>query len=215
MTASNPWCGAHLKAAADSQLCRWTAWPWLQACIVWALAAWFGLAQSADRLVDTPKPTESQVKAIYLYNFAKFVAWPPDKSAANAPMTICLDHADSFVPTLQDEVSGEKIDGRSISIQRISNATEESACNILYIDSSDAARSQTLLAAAVGHSVLTVSDIDGFAKRGGIIEFVMEGSRVRFKVDLAAAQKAGLGLSSQLLKVAKSVSGSRVGGDAP
>ncbi|MHB1700386.1 MAG: YfiR family protein [Acidobacteriaceae bacterium] len=215
MTASNPWCGAHLKAAADSRVRRWVLRPWLQTCVAWTLAAWFGLAQSHGHLVDTPRPTESQVEAIYLYNFAKFVTWPQDQSAANAPMTICLDHADSFVPTLQDEVSGEMIDGRSIAIRRISSATEEAGCNILYIDSSDAANSQALLAVASSRSVLTVSDIRGFANDGGIIEFMREGSRVRFKVDLAEAQKAGLGLSSQLLKVAKSVSGSRVEGDAP
>ncbi len=215
MTASNPWFSAGLESFSNAQPPRCaTTLRWLAAGLTWAFA-WLAFAQPSDHFVDTPRPTESQVKAIYLYNFAKFVTWPPDTSSPNAPMTICLDHADSFVPVLQDAVSGEKIDGRSVSIRRISSASEGAACSILYIDSSEAARAQEFLAAAAGHDVLTVSDISGFAKRGGIIEFVLEGSRVRFKVDLSAAQKAHLGLSSQLLKVAQSVSGNRMGGDVP
>lgn len=176
----------------------------LAACIV---ATWLALAQSSGHVVDTPRPTEAQVKAIYLYNFAKFVTWPEASSANGAPITICLDHADAFLPVLRSAVAGEKIDGRNVVVKRLTTAAEAAGCAILYIDASQDSRSAALLQIAAGHSVLTVSDIAGFAKDGGAIEFVLEGGRVRFKVNLAATQKAGLVLSSQLLKVAQSVSG--------
>lgn len=194
------------RNAANTRARRlWFRW---MLCGMFA-AGWLAVGQPTSRMSAEPRPTDEQVKAIYLYNFAKFATWPPERASSGAPFTICLDHADGFFPTLQSAVAGEKIGGRPAEVKRLGEEQEAGLCDILYIDSSDQGRMEGLLAGVVGHSVLTVSDISGFTDRGGMIEFVMEGSRVRFKVGLAAAQKAGISLSSQLLKVAQSVSGSQ------
>ena len=173
------------------------------------LGAVLAVSQPLGRMSAEPRPTDTQVKAIYLYNFAKFVTWPAKeaKAGAETPLTICVFHATDFAPVLKEAVAGETVGGRSIDVKSIDEAKDAARCSILYIDSSASARMETVLQSVAGRSVLTVSDISGFAERGGMIEFVMEGSRVRFKVGLAAAQKANLILSSQLLKVAQSVTG--------
>lgn len=177
--------------------------------LCWPLAVGLLAAgQTSSHLAAEQRPTDTQVKAIYLHDFAKYATWPAEKSASDGPFTICLDHAESFFPTLQSAVAGEKIGGRSVEVKWLGDQQEAVDCDILYIDSSDQGRVDALLAAVGRHPVLTVSDASGFIDHGGMIEFVMEGSRVRFRVGLGAAQKAGIALSSQLLKVAQRVSSS-------
>lgn len=149
--------------------------------------------------------TEYQVKAAYLYNFAKFVKWPVGAQPAGATFNICILGTNPFGNTLASTVADEKLDGKSIALHQISTPAEATDCAIVYIGRSEQSRLSSLLPALAKQGVLTVSEAPRFSAQGGIIGFVMDGGRVRFEVNLAAAQKAGLTLSSELLKVAMNV----------
>ena len=147
--------------------------------------------------------SEYQVKAAYLYNFGKFVEWP--SGVASSQVSICVLGQDPFGPALDAVLAGERIQGKSVVPRRISKAQEAPGCEILFISSSEERRLSDVLKAVDNVAVLTVSDISTFSRLGGMIQFVLEGKRVRFEVNLAPVQEAGLSLSSQLLKVALTV----------
>jgi hypothetical protein len=153
-----------------------------------------------------PKANEFQVKAAYLYNFGRFVAWPDESGADRTEsFEICVLGADPFGQALDATLAGGTIGGRSVSAKRISKPQEVDSCRILFISSSEESHLKDVLAALDKTRVLTVSDIPRFSERGGMIGFVLEGNRVRFDVNLDSAQGAGLTLSSELLKVATNV----------
>jgi hypothetical protein len=150
------------------------------------------------------KPTESDVKAAYLFNFGKFVKWPAPAANRDSAFTICVLGHDPFGTTLDATVSGEKVDGKAVVVRRVTSQKEASGCRIVFISSSEDSKVKLVLA-GLDPGVLTVSDMPHFAEEGGMIQFVTEGNRVRFTVNLTAAEKAGLTLSSELLKVATNV----------
>jgi hypothetical protein len=147
--------------------------------------------------------SEYEVKAAYLYNFGKFVVWP-EKSAPNQgePFEICVLGEDPFGSALDSAVVGETIGGKGVAISRISRPQDIDHCRVLFISASEAARLPEILASLDKASVLTVSDMPQFSQRGGMIEFVLDGNRVRFAVNVTNAEDAGLNLSAALLKVA-------------
>ncbi len=150
-----------------------------------------------------PKATAYEVKAAYLYNFGKFVEWPAKITAGNnEPFTICVLGKDPFGASLDATIAGEAIDGKSVLAKRLSKPQEALNCRVLFISSSEDAQLKEILATLEKTSVLTVSDIAQFTRRGGMIQFVDDANRVRFEVNLTVAERAGLTLSSQLLKVA-------------
>jgi hypothetical protein len=154
-----------------------------------------------------PHPTEYQLKAQYLTDFGRFV-----KKWGNRPMPgpdesfdICVLGQDPFGPALDLSVRGENIGGAPLVVRRIAQPLDATGCRILFIAASEA-RELTAILGAIGTApVLTVSDIPGFVRDGGIVEFVPDGNRVKFEINLAIAQRAGLSLSSDLLKVARIV----------
>ncbi len=147
-------------------------------------------------------PTEYQVKAAYLYNFAKFVEWPPQVMSSDSSFNICVLGRDPFDSTFQTTIAGESIKGKNVLVKRIPRAQDGTGCQILFISSSEEARLKDILDVLDKMSVLTVSDMPQFTRRGGMIQFVTEANRVRFEVNLTSAERTGLTLSSQLLKVA-------------
>jgi len=150
-----------------------------------------------------PKATAYEVKAAYLYNFGKFVEWPAAANAASQdPFLICVLGKDPFGASLDATIAGEVIDGRSVLAKRISKPQEALNCRVLFISSSEDEQLKEILATLEKASVLTVSDMPQFTRRGGMIQFVEDANRVRFEVNLTVAERAGLILSSQLLKVA-------------
>jgi len=149
-------------------------------------------------------PTESQVKAAYLYNFGKFVRWQADRAAATS-LEICILGKDPFGAVLDSTIAGESIDGRKIVVSRLAKAQDASHCNILFVSLSEENRIGAVLSAVERLGVLTVSDIPHFAERGGMIEFVAREGKIRFEVNRAAAERAHVTLSSELLKVAVKV----------
>ena len=161
-----------------------------------------------------PKPSEYQVKAAYLYNFGRFVKWPAGIAAGKGDsFAVCVLGQDPFGSTLDSALAGEALDGKPVVIRRIARPQDAADCRILFVSSTEEHHLKEILAAIDQASVLTVSDIPGFSRRGGIIQFVAEGDRVRFEINLASAESARLVLSSELLKVAAAVRRSLRSGD--
>jgi hypothetical protein len=151
-------------------------------------------------------PSEYEVKAAYLYKLGKFVEWPDKVTpAAEDSFAICVLGKDPFGTTFDTTIAGESINGKKVVIKRLVKLHDAVGCRILFISSSEESRLKEILADLSKTSVLTVSDMPQFARRGGMVEFVVDSKRVRFGVNLTSAERAGLTLSSQLLKVAISV----------
>ena len=160
----------------------------------------------ASSVLGQAKPGEYQVKAAYLYNFGRFVEWPSKvTTASTGSFTICVLGEDPFGPALDSTLTGETRGNQRVAARRISSPQEYVDCQILFISTSEAKRLNKIIEALGNSAVLTVSDIPGFSQRRGMIQLVMEGNRIRFEVNLAATQRAGLTLSSELLKVATAV----------
>jgi hypothetical protein len=162
---------------------------------------------TAGSAAQNAKPTEFAVKAAYLFNFGKFIKWPEPIGSDHDSFPICVLGSDPFGKVLDATVTGERIDGKKVITRRVAAAADATGCRILFVGRSEEGRLGSLLATLGRSPVLTVSDISGFADRDGMIQFVMDHDRVRFEVNLSATQKAGLSLSSELLKVATSVKG--------
>jgi hypothetical protein len=152
-----------------------------------------------------PRATESEIKAAYLLNFAKFVQWPADGSPAADPLKFCVLGRDPFGPVLDSLVAGQQIGGKNIVIRRLSRAADAVGCHLLFIDASENPQLTADLSALGNMPVLTVSEIPDFVSHGGIIQFVLKDNRVRFEINLGNAERVGLSLSARLLNVALSV----------
>jgi hypothetical protein len=153
------------------------------------------------------RQTEYQVKAAYLYNFGKFISWREEASSGENSLFVCVLGQDPFGKTLDEVLTGASWDGKGVTAKRIRRIEDASECRVLFISSSEGEQMKNILAVAGKLPILTVSDAPEFARRGGAIGFVLSDNRVRFEVNLNAAHRAGLSLSSQLLKVAVRVRG--------
>jgi YfiR/HmsC-like len=148
-------------------------------------------------------PTEDQVEAVFVFNFSHFVEWPPEAfDAPSEPFVIGILGEDPFGAHLDDVVRGEQIDGHPLQVQRFRSVTEIKHCQILFIDQSERGRIGQILAALNGRSMLTVSQADGAAERGVMIQFATENSRIRLRINVESARAAGLTISSKLLRPA-------------
>jgi hypothetical protein len=149
---------------------------------------------------------EYQVKAAFLYNFTKFVEWR-DTSLGDrtSPLRLCVVGDDPFGSVLDDILWGETAAGRPLLPERhdVSEPLENlRSCQVLYVSRSERARVRQILEVVEGLPVLTVSDLPGFLDAGGHIQFVMDGGKVKFAIDQAAAERARLRISSKLLRLA-------------
>lgn len=150
--------------------------------------------------------TEYEVKAAYLYNFGRFVQWPARAVAGkDDSFAVCVLGQDPFGQTLDSTLAGEALHGKPVVIRRISKPQDAGDCRILFISSTEGNHLKEILGAFDQAGVLTVSDMPGFSRRGGMIQFVLEGDRIRFEINLASAESAKLVLSSELLKLAANV----------
>lgn len=164
------------------------------------------LAGAATAAAQSPRAPEYEVKAAFLYNFAKFVEWPsPAFSASSAHLRICVLGHDPFGDALIRIVEGKSISGHSIVIREAQSLAEARACHILFISRSDPDTLQQALAHLRDLPVLTVGENSEFLSLGGMINFVLEEDRVRFEINLEAAERHHLKISSKLLSVARVV----------
>jgi hypothetical protein len=147
---------------------------------------------------------EYQLKAAFLYNFAKFVDWPVEAfRGPSEPFSICVLGDDPFGQSLDDMVASKTVGGRPIAVRRISDSSQTDACHILFVSSPPSKRALSILAAAKRTGVLTVGDAGVSTAEGIAIGFVMASGKVRFEIDPAVAGRAGLHISSKLMSLAQ------------
>lgn len=158
-------------------------------------------------------PSQSDVEAVYLFDFGKFVRWPAGED--QGPLHICIASAPTFAAGVERTVANETIDGRNLDVRQISRPEDEAGCAILFIDATQREQSDALLRGAADKPILTVSDLPDFLARGGMIQFHIIQKRVRFSVNLDAVSRSHLSMSSELLKVAVDVKGHLPAGGAP
>lgn len=155
-------------------------------------------------------PSEYQLKAAFLFNFAKFIEWPRGSfDNAQEPFAICVFGKDSFGSALDQALANKTVNDRPISIQRTKDKTELKHCQIVFVGHLEAPHIADVQDALEGTNALLVGESEGFAESGGMIEFTIEQGRVRFSINPDAAEHANLRLSSKLLALAKIVHGSR------
>jgi uncharacterized protein DUF4154 len=161
---------------------------------------------SALLLVQSPRASEYQVKAVFLFNFAQFVDWQPVAAQdPRAPLLIGILGDDPFGAFLDETVRGERLGMRPFEIRRYRQLADIETCSILFISRSENERIADILSTLRNRPILTVSEADDFAKRGGMIQFVNDKNRIRLRINLEAAQAANVTISSKLLRVAEIV----------
>jgi len=157
---------------------------------------------------DVMTAEEYQIKAAFLYNFAKFVEFPKQSLAPeDREIVIGIIGNDPFGRILDDTVAGKKVDNRGFVIKRFASFDEIKSCHVLFISSSEQGNVAEILKKLDGLGILAVSDFASLPDDGVMINFIVKSNRVKFEINLNAAQKAGIKISSKLLKLAVSVKG--------
>lgn len=187
-------------ASAKSGLKRWPGiWRVMPVLLL------LGVMESSAQAVTSP---EYQVKAVFLFNFAQFVAWPSEAfPQTQTPLVIGVLGDDPFGTYLDETVRGERVNNRPMVVQRYRRLEEVRTCHVLFISESETSRLEQSLSRLKGRHILTVGEADGFALVGGVIQFVTEKNKIRLKINLEAAKAAGLTISSKLLRPAEIVGG--------
>jgi len=149
---------------------------------------------------------EYQVKAAFLYNFAKFVEWPEHSFKSSLdPIRICVLGRNPFGDYLGNAIKGRDILGRPLQTADVSDVRQASGCHMVFVGASERTRFKTMAAELNGASVLTVGETQGFTSGGGVVNFKLEDGRIRFEINLQAADHAKLRISSKLLNLARIV----------
>jgi hypothetical protein len=151
---------------------------------------------------ETASP-EYKLKAVFLFNFVRFVEWPPRAFAtSNSPVIIGVLGTDPFGKTLDQTVKGEIVNGHPVEVRRYKTVNEIKQCHVLFISASESARLSSIFDALKGRSILTVGDVNGFADKGGMVRFRKENNKIRFRINIEAAKAEDLSISSKLLQLA-------------
>jgi hypothetical protein len=170
---------------------------------VWLVMSALLFSGGLEAPAETAPPPEYQLKAIFLFNFAQFVEWPPEAfPQAQTPLVIGVLGEDPFGTYLDETVRDETVNNRPLAVQRYHRVEEIKTCHVLFISRSEADQLEQILATLHGRHILTVGDADSFAGRGGMIRFVLEQNKIRLRVNLEAAKDANLTISSKLLRPA-------------
>jgi hypothetical protein len=149
---------------------------------------------------------EYQVKAAFLYNFAKFVEWPPRTfKSSRDPITICIVGQSPVGAALEQAVNSKTIDARAFVIRQVAGVQPSGGCQILFVGASERKRLKSILGEVKTSGVLTVGEMDGFVAEGGVVNFTLEEGKIRFQINLNAAEQQKLRISSKLLSLAQIV----------
>jgi hypothetical protein len=161
---------------------------------IWTAAPSVGLAQ---------EPDEYQVKAVFLFNLAKFVEWPTEAlQDGSEPISICVFGEDPFNGGLEAIVADHLINGRRIAVRHITNVRQANSCRMLFVPSSERKRIPAIVAAIDVPGVLTVGEADALAIKGIAITFTRPGRRIGIEINLEAAELEKITISSKLLSLA-------------
>ncbi|MEW5057020.1 MAG: YfiR family protein [Cycloclasticus sp.] len=156
-----------------------------------------------------------EVKAVYLFNFTSFISWPDDTfSDELEPFTYCsMGSKSAVIEPLGEILLGEKVGERAVQYKTISSLSKLKSCQILYIDQQQKVDVVEILAAIADASVLTVSDIDGFAEQGGGVEFSAKAGRIKLLINILSIKKSRLNISSKLLRIAELINSPNEGNE--
>lgn len=156
---------------------------------------------------------EYPVKLAFVYNFTKFVEWPPGSySGAGSPLTICIVGDDPFSPELEGELQTREVRGHPVKIEKLRPDDELKACQIVFVPLTAETHATRIVMRLKRSSTLTIGETEGFAMLGGIINLTIDGNKLHFEVNPIAADRAGLKISSKLLSLAKIVKEQNPGG---
>jgi hypothetical protein len=173
---------------------------------VMAFAALLSLAAAIPTRSQGNLPIEYQVKAAFLFNFAKFVEWPLGTfQSEKAPIILCVFGHDPFGSALDEIIRGRTINNRAVLARRINELPELKSCQLVFVSSVEGKHLSEVISSLKGASVLMVGEGEGFAERGGGIQLFIEDSKLRFAVNVDSMQRARLTVSSKLLALAKIV----------
>lgn len=152
-----------------------------------------------------PVAEEYQVKGAFLLNFTKFVEWPPEAfKGPGDPIAICVLGQNPFGPGLERAARETVAANRRVSVRQVSDGQQAGQCQILFVSASERKRWRAVLEPLRGRSVLTVGEWEGFLASGGVVDFKLEGEKVRMEISTEAADRAGLHISAKLLSLAQS-----------
>jgi hypothetical protein len=165
-----------------------------------------GVLAVAMAALGAATPTEHQVKAAFLYNFANFVEWPAAAlGAPGTPLRVCVVGADPFGGALDDAFRNQLVQGRRVEVARGATLGALGRCHILFLPQAEQRRWVGLVKELRHAPTLTVADGPPLVQQGGMVNFVIDDKRVRFEINRSAAEQAGLRISSKLLSLARSV----------
>ena len=166
-----------------------------------ALVAALWCASSA---LGQTQASEVSLKSAFLYKFIHYAEWPVEAlGEPGDPIALCVIGHDEVAQVLEEAVRGRSGHDRPLVVRRLASPDATAGCHMLFVGSVQDAEIERVLARVASQATLTVGDAEGFARRGGIINFTRSGSRLGFEINRGAAQRAGLQLSSQLLKLSK------------
>jgi hypothetical protein len=164
------------------------------------------MAAASSTRAQTRPSVEYQVKAAFLFNFAKFVEWPSDAfQSEKTPIALCVFGHDPFGSALDEIMRGKAINNRDVLARRINELPDLKSCQLVFVSGAEDMRLSEVLSSLKGTSALVVGESDGFAERGGAVQFFLEANKLRFAVNVDAVQRAHLTVSSKLLALAKIV----------
>jgi hypothetical protein len=176
-----------------------------QAAIIAMLVAF---SVSASLAAEVAAPSEYELKAVFIYNFIKFTEWPPAKlGKSDEPFIIGILGKDPFGGALDKVVEGDTLYDKRVVVRRYARVDDVVVSHALFISFSEEQSIAAVLKLLDGQgaSILTIGETENFAKRGGVIGLRKENKKVVFGINLIAANRAGLNISAQLLKIAKDV----------
>ena len=173
------------------------------------LLALIAVGRPAAAVDSSPRSPEYLIKAAYLYNFAMFVEWPAEAfRAADSPIVIGIVGSDPFGWAIDRIVQDTRINKRRIVVERLQSNQDVRHCHIVVVSASDTARISELAQRLDGMAILIVGDTADAARRGGTVDFTVNDNKVGFEINLDAARRARLTISSKMLSLARIVRGS-------
>lgn len=176
---------------------------WLTRLKSWPITIAIIFLHPLNLAAQTQSATEYQLKAAFIYNFTRFVDWPPSPTPRSntAPFVISVLNEDRLADRILELVKGEQLNGRPIIVRRLDNRSEIANCNILYVSVRDASDMKNQLTTINRRGILTVSDNPNFARWGGLVRFFKEDNKLRMQINIEQARAARFSMSSKLLSI--------------
>jgi hypothetical protein len=178
----------------------------IRRALVFLFGCWL-LCNAVPRVSSADgESVEYSIKLGFLYNFSKFVEWPPASyRSPGAPLAICIVGRDPFSPDIEGELGTRTVRGHPVKVLTLKSTDTLTVCHMVFIPVTEQDHANKIVTGLKGSSTLTIGETEGFAVLGGIINLTVDGNKVHFEVNPLAAERAGLKISSKLLSLAKIV----------